>query len=95
MKTYKKLSNLLKKEKINVHITPSKAKKIASNAIIKPTTFWDCLDDIQLRAERGYTWTVMLSIDTDTLQELTINGWKTKTMNTNHVNGTYMVRIEW
>lgn len=83
---------LKNKEKM---LTPKLARKIADNAVIQSTSYQDCINDIKLRAARGYTWTVMLQLTNDTIDELSENKWKIKIMRENKKNNTYMVNISW
>lgn len=80
------------KEKL---FTPKIARKISNNAVIQPTSYEDCINDIKLRASRGYTWTVMLQLTNETIDELIENDWEIKIMSENNKNNTYMVSIKW
>lgn len=78
-----------------VKLTPKIAGKMARKVIIKPTTFEDVLKDIELRAQRGYTWTIMLNVEMETIDKLNEEGWKIKVTNKNEVSQNYIIKIEW
>lgn len=82
------------KNKENI-ITPKMAAKLAKKAEISSTTIEDIYMDIKLRAERGYTWTVMLQVELDTIVRLTDEGWSIKIMNHNTLSDTHQIRISW
>lgn len=78
-----------------VELTPKIARKIAEGVKKKPTSYIDCLKDIESRSQRGYTWTYMLQVEEETIVKLQDEGWNVKTVNKNESSQNYMVRIEW
>ena len=76
-------------------LTPEKAKKLAKGALIRPTSYEDCLNDIELRAKRGYTWTYMLKVENSVIDALVADGWDVKIKGTNTVSGSSMIKINW
>ena len=76
-------------------LTPKTARKIAEGVVPKPTSYIDCLIDIEARANRGYTWTYMLQVEEDTIVKLKEEGWDVRNVNRNESSNTYLIRISW
>jgi hypothetical protein len=78
-----------------VKLTPKIAGKMARKVKVKSTTYEDVLRDIELRAQRGYTWTYMLQVELDTITQLKDEGWDVKITNANYADDKHMIRITW
>jgi hypothetical protein len=78
-----------------VELTPKIARKIAEKVKPKPTSYTDCLIDIESRANRGYTWTYMLRVGEDVIIKLQEHGWNVEKTSKNSPNNSHLVRITW
>lgn len=81
--------------KKNTPITPEVARKLTEDAVIRDTSVQDCLDDIQLRAARGYSWTYMLKVNSDVIIDLKSMGWNIQKTSRYNNTDNYTIKIAW